>query len=146
LRRRLVLDASMMGAVLNMDEPAHQESYSYFRNLHDADAVLWVVPGLLFFEVQAIRARRFRKGTDTSPIYQRIPLFEENCEIYEITADFLRRVWELDLYRKFGTLKGADLLYACIAFVEQLPLVTLDRDFDRHRDLIEIIRPGFVGA
>ena len=136
----------MMGAVLNMDDPAHQESYWYFKDLHDADAALWVVPGLIFFELQAIRARRFRQGTDASPIYQRIPLFEENCEIYEITGPFLRKVWELDLYRKFGTLKGADLLYACIAFVEQLPLVTLDRDFDRHKDLIEIIRPGFAGA
>lgn len=142
MRRRYVLDASIMGAVLNMDDPTHQESYWFFKNLHDADAATWVVPGLLFFELQAIRARRFREKKDASPIYQRIPLFIENTELYEVTAPFLKRVWDLDLYRKFDTLKGADLLYACIAHVEQIPLVTQDTDFDRHRELIEIIRPG----
>lgn len=142
LRRRYVLDASLMGAVLNMDDPAHQESYWFFKNLHDTDGATWVVPGLIFFELQAIRARRFREHADASPVYQRIPLFMENTELYEVTESFLKKVWDLDLYRKFNTLKGADLLYACIAHVERIPLVTQDRDFERHRDLIDIVRPG----
>jgi hypothetical protein len=41
----------------------------------------------------------------------RIPLYFENCELYEVTPTFLQRVWNLDLYRKFDSLKGADLLY-----------------------------------
>lgn len=135
----------MMGAVLNMDDTAHQESYWFFRNLHDADAATWVVPGLVFFELQAIRARRFREKKDASPFYQSIPLFIENTELYEVTGAFLKKVWDFDLYRKFGSLKGADLLYACIAYVEQIPLVTQDADFDRHPGLIEIIRPGNEG-
>jgi hypothetical protein len=52
----------------------------------------------------------------------RIPLYFENCELYEVTPTFLQRVWNLDLYRKFDSLKGADLLYACIAHIEQIPL------------------------
>lgn len=141
-RKRYALDASMMGAVLNMDDPAHQDSYWFFMNLHDVDAATWVVPGLIFFELQAMRARRFRERRDGSPVYNRIPLFIENTELYEVTPVFLRKVNDLDLYRKFDTLKGADLLYACIAHVEGIPLVTQDTDFDRHGDLIEIIRPG----
>jgi predicted nucleic acid-binding protein len=144
MRRRYVLDASMMASVLNMDDPNHQESYWFFKNLHDADAATWVVPGLIFFELQATRARRFREKRDALPVYGRIPLYFDNCEIYEVTPTFLQKVWDLDLYRKFDSLKGADLLYACIAHVEHIPLVTQDRDFDRHTNLIEIVRPGDV--
>lgn len=63
LRSRYVLDASVLGAVLNMDDPAHQESYWFFKNLHDTAAASWVVPGLIFFELQAIRARRSPRKT-----------------------------------------------------------------------------------
>lgn len=142
VRKRYVLDASMLGAVVNMDEPSHQDSYWFFKNLHDADAATWVIPGLIFFEMQAVRARRHRERLDGLPIYGNLPLYVENTEIFEVTQEFLQKVWELDLYRKFGTLKGADLLYACIAHVERIPIVTQDLDFDRHADLLEIVRPG----
>jgi predicted nucleic acid-binding protein len=142
MRQRYVLDASMLGAVVNMDDPSHQDSYWYFKELHDADAATWVVPGLIFFEMQAMRARRHRERRDGSPIYRNLPLYFENTELYEVTQPFLQKVWEMDLYIKFGTLKGADLLYACIAHVENIPLVTQDHDFDRHADLLRIVRPG----
>ena len=142
MRQRYVLDASMLGAVINMDDPSHQDSYWYFKELHDADAATWVVPGLIFFEMQAMRARRHRERRDGLPMYLNLPLYIENTELYEVTQPFLQKVWELDLYIKFGTLKGSDLLYACIAHVEDIPLVTLDHDFDRHADLLRIVRPG----
>ncbi len=127
-----------------MDDPAHQDCYWFFRDLHDADAAVWVVPGLIFFEMQAMRARRHRDKVDGLPVYANLPLYIENTELFEVTPSFLKTVWEQDLYRKFGTLKGADLLYACIAHTENIPLVTQDHDFDRHADLLQIVRPGRI--
>jgi predicted nucleic acid-binding protein len=124
-----------------MDDPEHQSCYWFFQNLHDADRVTWVVPGLIFFELQAVRARRKRDKVEDRLPYGRIPLYMENSELYEVTPAFLKRVWDLDLYNVFLSLKGADLLYACIAKVENIPLVTHDKDFDQYEGTIQIIRP-----
>ena len=141
MRLRYVLDASVMAAVINMDDPERQSCYWFFQNLHDADRVTWVVPGLIFFELQAVRARRKRDRVEDRQPYGRIPLYMENSELYEVTNAFLKRVWDLDLYNVFLSLKGADLLYACIAKVENIPLVTHDKDFDQYEGTIQIIRP-----
>ena len=141
MRLRYVLDASVMAAVINMDDPEHQSCYWFFKNLHDADRVTWVVPGLIFFELQAVRARRKRDKVEDRPPYGSIPLYVENTELYEVTPKFLKSVWDQDLYNVFLSLKGADLLYACIAKMENLPLVTHDKDFDQYEGVIQIIRP-----
>lgn len=41
----------------------------------------------------------------------------------------------------FSRLRGGDLLYACIAYVEGIPLVTHDQDFDRYSDKLRLINP-----
>jgi len=64
-----------------------------------------------------------------------------NTELYHVTGEFLARVWELGLYDRFSGLRGADLLYACIALVEGIPLVTHDADFDLYSDQIRLIKP-----
>ena len=69
----------------DMDDPAHQGCYWFFRNLHDADAATWVVPGLIFFEMQAMRARRYREKIDGLPVYGNLPLYIENTELFEVT-------------------------------------------------------------
>jgi len=38
-------------------------------------------------------------------------------------------------------LRGADLVFACIAFLEGLPLVTRDTAFDRYAIDVEVINP-----
>jgi predicted nucleic acid-binding protein len=138
-KRRLVLDVSVLAAVVNSDEGEHLPAYSYFKDCNDQTT--WVVPGLAFFEFQAAQSRRHRNRRPGHPPFRQAPLYYENCEIYHVTPEFLKRVWELELYDRFSNLKGADLLYACIARVEGIPLVTHDADFNRYASEIEIIRP-----
>jgi hypothetical protein len=69
----------------------------------------------------------------------RIP--NENTELYQVTKKFLAKVHELGLYDKFSALRGADLLYACIARVENIPLVTHDSDFDPYSKELTLIKP-----
>lgn len=142
MKLRYVLDASVMAAVINMDDIGHQSSYWFFKNLHDAGRVTWVVPGLIFFELQSVRARRKRSNVEDRPPYGLIPLYVDNTELYEVTPEFLKQVWEQDLYNTFLSLKGADLLYACIAKIENIPLVTNDSDFNPYKGVIEIIHPS----
>jgi hypothetical protein len=68
-------------------------------------------------------------------------LFYENTELHHVTKTFLRRVFKLGLYDRFSLLKGQDLLYACIAFVEGIPLVTHDKDFNPYRKDLTLISP-----
>lgn len=140
-RQRYALDASVLASIVNSDDAEHYSCYSFFRNLHDDDKALWVVPGLIFFEFQAAQSRRYRERRSGKPVYRNAPLFYTNTELYHVTKKFLIKVSELELYDKFSHLKGADLLYACIARVEGIPLVTHDGGFDRYKGEIELIKP-----
>lgn len=82
--------------------------------------------------------KTFHPGTS---VFRRDPLSYENSELYNVSQEFLLKVYELNLYDKFSTLKGADLLYACIAKVENIPLVTHDNDFEPYSGEVTLIRP-----
>jgi hypothetical protein len=140
-RQRYALDASVLASIVNSDDPEHFSCYSFFRNLHDQNKALWVVPGLIFFEFQATQSRRYRERRPGKPVFRYAPLFYTNTELYHVTKKFLTEVWELELYDKFSHLRGADLFYACIARVEDIPLVTHDAGFDRYGNDIKIIKP-----
>lgn len=140
-RKRYALDANVLASIVDSRDAEHFSCYSFFRNLHDEDAAIWVVPGLIFFEFQATQSKKAKKRGKSSSPYRHAPLFETNTELYHVTESFLAKVWDLELYNKFGHLKGADLLYACIAKVENIPLVTHDADFDKCQGEITLIKP-----
>ena len=99
------------------------------------------MPGLIFFEFQASQSRRYKERRSDAAVFRHAPLFITNTELYHVTEQFLAKVWQLGLYERFSNLKGADLLYACMAHVEDIPLVTHDADFDRYSDELRLIKP-----
>ncbi|MFC1749452.1 type II toxin-antitoxin system VapC family toxin [Pseudomonadota bacterium] len=141
MKQRYILDACVLASIVNSDDAEHFSCYSFFKNLHDEDKAVWVVPGLIFFEFQATQSRRYRELRPDHEVYRSAPLFKTNTELYQVGEEFLNKVWDFGLYNKFSHLRGADLLYACIAYVEKLPLVTHDGHFDRYKGEIEIIKP-----
>ena len=141
MRQRYILDTSVLVSIVNSDDTEHFSCYSFFRNLHEEDAATWVVPGLIFFEFNATQSRRYREKCPGLPVFRNAPLFIKNTELYEVTEAFLVKTWELGLYDLFSQLRGADLLYACIAKVESIPLVTHDCDFDQYCNEIQLIKP-----
>ena len=54
---------------------------------------------------------------------------------------FHEKMHQQNLVKKFSLLRGVDLIYACIAFLEDIPLVTYDTDFDVYKDDLNIINP-----
>jgi predicted nucleic acid-binding protein len=139
--KRYALDANVLVSIVNSSDEQHFSCYSFFRHLTDADEACWVVPGLIFFEFQAAQSRRQRERPITNTIYRHTPLHRENSELYHVTTGFLQRVYELDLYNKFDRLRGADLVYACIAYIENIPLVTHDNNFDPYNGDLALIKP-----
>jgi predicted nucleic acid-binding protein len=140
-RKRYALDASVLVPIVNSDDVEHFSCYSFFQNLHQDDSATWVVPGLMFFEFQATQSKLSRKRRSKHRVLRQPPLSYENTELYHVTKKFLMKVHELDLYNKFSLLHGADLLYACIARVEDIPLVTHDKDFDPYSKELTLISP-----
>ena len=140
-KQRYVLDASVLTSIVNSDDAEHFIYHSFFRNYHDEDSAIWVVPGLIFLEFQTVQSRCCRDGKLKGSVFRHALLFIEKCELYQVTASFLARVWELNLYDIFSQLKRADLLYACIAKVDGILLVTHDVGFDRYSSELTIIKP-----
>jgi predicted nucleic acid-binding protein len=141
MRRRYVLDASVLASIVNSNDAEHFSCYSFFRNLHDADKATWVVPSLIFFEFQATQSRRYKKQRPGHSVFRHAPLLYNNTELFHVTKKFLAKVYELGLYDKFSSVRGTDLLYACIAKVENIPLVTHDKDFDPYVKELTLIKP-----
>lgn len=141
MKQRFALDASVLTSIVNSDDVHHLPCYSFFRNHHDDDTAMWIIPGLIFFEFQAAQSRRYREKRPGKPVFRFAPLFVKKCQLYHVTQKFLHRVHELELYDLFNHLKGADLLYACIAKVEGIPLVTHDKQFTQYRSELELINP-----
>jgi len=138
-RKRFVVDTSVLVSSVNSADEFHLPCYQWIRERIDEGA-LFVVPGLAFFEFQAAQSSIYR-ARERSPVYRELRLHDGNARLYPINRRFLARVNELELYDRFSMLKGADLLFACIARVESLPLATRDTGFDQYSRDIEIINP-----
>jgi hypothetical protein len=91
MKLRYVLDASVLASIVNSDDVEHFSCYSFFRNLHDGDKVVWVVPSLLFFEYQATQSRRYREKGMEGDAFRHAPLYVSNSILYEANRDFLIR-------------------------------------------------------
>lgn len=114
--KRLLVDASFLISAIRSCDTNHVACYSFFRN-HEDDTK-WIVPTIAYFEYQAAQSRLRREGKRA---YR--DLYIPNVEVLEISTDLMRKTAELDLANIFDNLRGADLIYACIAKTEGIPIV-----------------------
>ena len=59
----------------------------------------------------------------------------------DIDTELVRAVAKAGLHERFSKLRGADLIYACIAALEDAPLVTVDKHF-AHIDGLKVVLLG----
>jgi predicted nucleic acid-binding protein len=123
-------------AVARKNHEFHDPCYAFAR--HHADAE-WVIPPMALFEFHSAQSRRNKIENVHDEHFRE--LHWPNVRYYEITQLFAHKAWDLDLYNKFENLGGTDLIYACIAKVEAIPLVTRDSDFLLYSDEIVIVNP-----
>lgn len=109
--RRIVLDANVMISAINSEDPKHQDCYQFVRVRQPTTT--WVIPLVAAFEFHAAQPRAEREGRKVIR-----EIYWPDAERYEITTSFLRAVAEAGLFQKLSALRGADLIYACVAAVE----------------------------
>lgn len=128
--KKFVWDAS---ALVNIKEPnssGYSPGHSLFKDLAEG----WIpgpyqniYPAIAAFEIDATVSKLHRKG---SPILRDFFIVHEHSVVYPIDQALISKCASLVERPGFSGLHGADLIYACIAYIEDAFLVTLDKHFD----------------
>jgi hypothetical protein len=136
---RLVWDTS---ALLNIKEPdgrGYSPGHSLYKDFNDG----WLIgpyfniyPSIAVFEVQASISRLHREG---KRMLRDFYIVSENSMVYPIDQDLISRSEKLFDAPGFSALRGADLIFACIAKLEDAFLVTLDKGFSAVASEIRVI-------
>ena len=127
--KRFVWDTS---ALLNIKEPNDQgysPGYSLYKDFNDGwlpGPYFNIYPAIAVFELQASVSRAHRQGRR---MLRDFYVVTENSIVYPIDQDLIYRCASLFDRVGFSSLRGADLIFACIAHVEDAYLVTLDKGF-----------------
>ena len=85
-----------------------------------------IFPALAAFELDAAISRKHREG---SPILRDFNIVDDHAIVYAIDQQLIYRCHAFMAKPGFSSLRGADLVFACIAFLEKAYLVTLDGIF-----------------
>ncbi len=130
--RKFVWDTS---AIVNLKEQ-NAFGYSPARSLWKDLADGWIrgpyvniLPALAVFEVSAGVSRAIREG---GHIQREFYLLDDHTRGYGVDEELVRRSHHLFAQLGFDRLRGADLVFACIAKLEEATLVTLDGGFRTH--------------
>jgi len=127
--KRFVWDTS---ALLNIKEPnaqGYSPGYSFYKDFSDAvfpGPYFNIYPASAVFELQASVSRVHREG---GKMLRDFYVVSENSVVYPIDQDLIYRCADLFERPGFSNLRGGDLIFACIAYLEQASLVTLDKGF-----------------
>jgi len=128
---KLVWDTS---AIINIKEP-NAEGYSPGRSLYKdfSDGLINgpyqnIFPSLAVFEVAATVSRMHRENIR---ILREFYIMDENSVLYDVDQKLISASHSLLAKPGFDQLRGADLIFACIAYIEGAYLVTKDRDFGK---------------
>ncbi|AOS82940.1 hypothetical protein BIU88_01525 [Chlorobaculum limnaeum] len=138
--KRFVWDTS---AIINIKDPnikGYSPAYSLMKDLSDgwiSGPYQYIFPSIAIFEVSASVSRMHREGKS---ILQEFYLMDENALIYDVDKSLIQKSRELYTKPGFDRLRGADLIIACIAAIENAYLITLDKAFKQNiSDSVNVI-------
>ena len=129
--KKFVWDTSAIINIKEQNSEGYSPGYSLFKDLSDG----WIsgpyqniFPSLAVFEVSATISRMHRDG---KRILREFYLMDENSILYDINQSLISKSHDLFAKQGFDQLWGADLVFACIAYIEGAYLVTLDKQFGK---------------
>ncbi|MDZ7753217.1 MAG: PIN domain-containing protein [Gammaproteobacteria bacterium] len=130
--QRFVWDTSAIINIKDPDYTGYSPGYSLIKDLSDG----WIpgpyqniFPSLAVFEVSATASRMHREG---KRILREFYLMDENAVLYDVDRGLIEKSYKLHEKPGFDRLRGADLVFACIACIENAYLVTLDKAFAKN--------------
>lgn len=130
--QKFVWDTSSIVNIKEPNEQGYSPGHSLFKDLADGwidIQYLNIFPTLAVFEVSATVSKLHRKG---SSMLREFYLLNEHSQLYDVDSDLVDKAHELFALDGFDKLYGADLVFACIAKVEDACLVTMDRKLALH--------------
>ena len=136
---RFVWDTS---ALLNIKEPnynGYSPGHSLYKDFSDgwlAGPYFNIYPSIAWFEVSASISRIHREG---GKMLRDFYILSENSVVYRVDHELVQRAWPLFAAPGFSSLRGADLIFACIAKLEDAYLVSKDKGFAAVASEVRII-------
>lgn len=130
--KKFVWDTS---AIVNIKEPnynGYSPAHSFYKDFNDGwieGEYLNIFPALAVFEVAATVSKKHRKGES---ILREFYLMNEHSTLYSVDQDLIDKCASLFTLDGFNTLQGADLVFACIAHIENAYLLTMDKKLAMH--------------
>ena len=134
--KKYLLDASIIHGWANIKDKYHSVCKEFIE-AHINDELYFPIHGL--FEIHSAHSRR-KKGNDFEGLPGKFVLM--NKKFIDINRKFYDKCQDQKLFLFFNELKGADLIYACLAKLENLILVTCDDDFDIYEEEIKLLKIG----
>jgi len=137
--KKFVWDTSAILNIKESDSNGYSPGYSLFKDLADGcipGPYKNIFPAIAAFEVNASVSRMHRDGRN---ILREFYIVDENSVVYPIDQELIHQCASLVVERGFARLRGADLIFACIANLECAYLVTLDNHFSAVADQIQVI-------
>jgi hypothetical protein len=127
--KKFVWDTSAIINIKDRNSGGYSPGYSLFKDLSDgwiSGSYQNIFPSLAVFEVSATISRMHRAG---KRILREFYLMDENSILYDVNQSLISKSHDLFAKQGFDQLRGADLVFACIAYIEGAYLVTLDKQF-----------------
>ena len=137
--KRFVWDTS---ALLNIKEPnaqGYSPGHSFYKDFSDGwlpGPYFNIYPSIAVFELQASVSRLHREGRK---MLRDFYIVSENSTVYTVDQELIHRCDHLFDKPGFEMLRGADLIFACIAHLEDAYLITLDTGFKVVASQIRVI-------
>ena len=139
---RKLVDASVLLGLLNTKDRFREASKKFFTGVHNGDEVQLIIPPHTFIEVNTKmrKIKKKNKWTGLSPFQAGGP------EFFETTVSFVKQIEQENLYDWLGMLGSQDAIYAAVAYLEGIPLVTADQGFLKVSDKIqvELLNPTII--
>ena len=137
--KRFVWDTSALVNIKEPDANGYSPGHSLFKDI--AHGIIPgpyqnIFPAISVFEVNASVSRKHREGKS---MLREFYIVNENSCIYPIDSELIRKADELVTRAGFSELRGADLTFACIAYLEDAYLVTMDNHFNRVANDVRVI-------
>ena len=130
--KKFVWDTSAIVNMKELDSNGYSPGQSLFKDLADGwipAPYLNIFPSLAVFEVSATVSRMHRGGQS---ILREFYLLDESSILYDVDQSLISKSHELFAKPGFDQLRGADLVFACIAAIEDAYLVTKDKAFGKY--------------
>ncbi|MFC1780293.1 type II toxin-antitoxin system VapC family toxin [Patescibacteria group bacterium] len=130
---KYLIDASVIHGWANTKDQHHTVCKQFIEN-HINEELYFPIHSL--FEIHASCLRRKKGGTFTGLLGKFVL---KNQKFISINRKFYDKCQNLKLFSLFKDLKGSDLIYACIARLGKLTLVTCNSDFDVYTKEIRVL-------